>query len=132
MQKDFKDFNFYRLEVERGHLVAGFGRITWIEAAELVYAAERVAPLEAAEAEILEHMNSDHADAVELIARHFGGGAGGWEMTGVDPEGADLTGGGGRRLRAPFDKQVFDAEGCRVELVRLTKRARAEVAETAS
>ncbi len=27
----FKDFRLYRVTVERGHLVAGFGRIEWIE-----------------------------------------------------------------------------------------------------
>lgn len=135
LYKDFKDFNFYRLEVARGHLVAGFGRITWIEAADLVYPEAATAPLAAAEAGILEHMNSDHADAVALIAELFGGSAGegnggGWTMTGVDPDGADLVA-EKRRLRARFDKPVFDAEGCRVELVRLTKRARRKTAAPA-
>jgi putative heme iron utilization protein len=32
----FKDFGVWRLAVERGHLVAGFGRIHWIEAAALL------------------------------------------------------------------------------------------------
>ena len=27
---DFQDFSFYRIAPERGHLVAGFGRIEWI------------------------------------------------------------------------------------------------------
>src|SRR4030081_3521533 len=31
----FADFHLYRVVVERGHLVAGFGRIAWIEGAEL-------------------------------------------------------------------------------------------------
>src|SRR5437588_572344 len=29
---DFHDFNVYRMQIERLHLVAGFGRIRWIEA----------------------------------------------------------------------------------------------------
>ena len=33
---DFADFAVYRLAVERGHLVAGFGRIHWIDAADLL------------------------------------------------------------------------------------------------
>lgn len=33
---DFDDFAMYRLAVERGHLVAGFGRIHWLDAAELL------------------------------------------------------------------------------------------------
>ncbi|TMJ61586.1 MAG: heme iron utilization protein, partial [Alphaproteobacteria bacterium] len=31
----FADFHLYRVSIERGHLVAGFGRIAWIEATEL-------------------------------------------------------------------------------------------------
>ncbi len=30
-----RDFRLYRLVATRGHLVAGFGRIAWIEAAAL-------------------------------------------------------------------------------------------------
>jgi putative heme iron utilization protein len=36
----FADFHLYRVEVARGHLVAGFGRIHWIEAQELLAAAQ--------------------------------------------------------------------------------------------
>src|SRR5579864_1091681 len=32
----FKDFRLYRIAVERAHLVAGFGKIHWVEAAELI------------------------------------------------------------------------------------------------
>jgi len=35
----FRDFNLYRMTVERAHLVAGFGRIHWIDAAALFAAA---------------------------------------------------------------------------------------------
>ena len=33
---DFKDFRFYRVTLDRAHLVAGFGRIRWIEAGALL------------------------------------------------------------------------------------------------
>jgi heme iron utilization protein len=32
---DFGDFRLYRVSIERGHLVAGFGRIGWITGGEL-------------------------------------------------------------------------------------------------
>ena len=35
----FGDFNLYRMEVERAHLVAGFGCIHWVPAGELLFAA---------------------------------------------------------------------------------------------
>jgi putative heme iron utilization protein len=36
----FADFHLYRVAVARAHLVAGFGRIHWIEAKELLAAAQ--------------------------------------------------------------------------------------------
>ena len=32
----FADFHLYRITIERGHFVAGFGRIAWIEATDLL------------------------------------------------------------------------------------------------
>jgi putative heme iron utilization protein len=32
----FSDFQLYRVDIERGHVVAGFGKIAWIEAAALL------------------------------------------------------------------------------------------------
>lgn len=126
MYADFKDFAFYRMAVERAHIVAGFGRIHWFE--DYLYGGDPAALAEA-EAGILEHMNADHADAVQLYAtKLLGKSGGGWRLCGIDPEGADLIRGDdeqGRELaRLPFDKPVADAEGARVELVRLVKRAR--------
>ncbi|MGP1257112.1 MAG: HugZ family protein [Kiloniellales bacterium] len=127
---DFTDFNLYRLQVERAHLVAGFGQIHWIEGADVLLDITRTEALAAAEAEIVAHMNEDHADAIAVMAAQLLGLPGdGWRMTGVDPEGCDL-----RReaalARLDFVKPVQDAESCRVELVRLTKQARRRAAET--
>jgi len=86
----FADFRLYRVAVERGHLVAGFGRIHWIDGDDLLFGADAAA-LAAAEPEILRHMNEDHADAVADYARGLLGRAGtDWRMTGIDPEGVDL------------------------------------------
>jgi putative heme iron utilization protein len=125
----FRDFRLYAVTVERAHLVAGFGRIHWIDAAALGGTAAGAEALAAAEAEIVEHMNQDHAEAVRLIAtvllaRRDDAPDARWLLTGVDPEGADLRR-GSERARIAFDKVVHDAESCRVELVRLTRRARA-------
>lgn len=124
MYAGFKDFGVWHVEVTRGHLVAGFGRIHWIEAADLLYDARTAAGLREAEPEIVAHMNGEHADAVQLYAAKLLGRSGGdWTLTGVDPEGADLRR-GGEVARLAFDKPVHDAETARVELVRLVKRAR--------
>src|SRR5216683_6926936 len=76
----FADFHLYRVALERGHLVAGFGRIHWIEAPELRFPADASALAEA-EAGILAHMNADHADAILLYATRLLGREGpGWRM----------------------------------------------------
>lgn len=124
----FADFDLYRLTVERGHMVAGFGQINWIEAEELILPSGGHDALAAAEAGIVEHMNRDHGDAVALIARRIAGLKGrGWHMIGVDPEGADFRR-GGQLGRVTFEKPVQDPESCRRELVRLTRKARAMAA----
>lgn len=122
MYADFKDFAFYTLAIERAHIVAGFGRIHWCEDYRL---AGDMQALAEAEAGIIAHMNSDHADAVALYAHKLLGRDGeGWQLCSIDPEGADLIHPEGQLARLPFDKTVWDAEGARVELVRLVKRAR--------
>lgn len=120
----FADFNLYRIRIERAHLVAGFGQIHWVEAAELLWPADAEATLAADEADIIAHMNEDHLDAVALYAtRLLGQPETAWRLTGIDPDGADLQA-DNRRCRLWFDKPVSTAEGARVEFVRLVKRAR--------
>src|SRR5947207_1883319 len=63
----FADFHLYRVAIERGHLVAGFGRIAWIEAEKLRFQGDASALAEA-EVGIIAHMNADHADAIALYA----------------------------------------------------------------
>jgi putative heme iron utilization protein len=121
----FADFRFYRVVVERAHLVAGFGRIHWLEAAAVTYDAAQAAALADHEPGILAHMNQDHAEALDLMAGRLAGAAGeGWRMTGIDPEGIDLRL-GGRVARVAFDAPIADAGQARAALIRLVARARA-------
>jgi len=129
---DFGDFHLYRIEIGRAHLVAGFGRIAWVEPDELRFAAAaRV--LAEAEAEIIAHMNADHAEAVALYAARLLHRAGtGWRMTGIDPEGIDLrrpVGDGGETARLDFAVPVLDLVQARQALVALADAARALPAE---
>jgi len=121
---DFADFGLWRVTPGRAHLVAGFGRIHWIDDVRLDTAA--AAALAAAEARIVAHMNQDHGDAVQLYATRLLGRAGdGWAMTGIDPEGIDLRR-AGEVGRLAFAHPVHDAETARAELVRLARQARAQ------
>lgn len=121
MYAGFGDFAFYQLTIERAHIVAGFGRIHWLD--DYLYRGETQALAEA-EAEILQHMNTDHTDAVQLYARRLLGQSGdGWRLCGIDPEGCDLI----REqdlARLNFGKAIATAEEARTELVRLVKQAR--------
>ena len=122
MYAGFGDFAVWRMQVERAHIVAGFGRIHWVEGDAVLGAAP--AALAEREADVVGHMNEDHADAVGLYANVLLGMDGdGWIMTGVDAEGADLRR-GGRVARLPFERPIADAEGARAELVKLVKKAR--------
>ncbi|MEM7226367.1 MAG: DUF2470 domain-containing protein [Pseudomonadota bacterium] len=120
---DFKDFHLYRVTIERAHLVAGFGAIHWLEAADVLLSVTDGAPLREAEADIVAHMNQDHGDAVDAIAQALGCQGSGWQMIAIDPEGCDL-----RRedetARFAFDQVISDAPSARKVLAEATRRAR--------
>ena len=124
MYAGFKDFRFYKVTPERAHLVAGFGKIRWIEAAALL----PVPPLpELAENEagIVKHMNEDHWDAVQLYAGKLLGLSGSdWTMTGIDAEGIDLRQ-AGQVARLAFEPPLVEAGQARKALVSLVAKARA-------
>jgi putative heme iron utilization protein len=119
----FADFNFYRVTVERAHLVGGFGKIRWLSGPELLPGPPPAALVEA-EAEIIAHMNADHADALQLYAgKLLGLPVGGWKMTGIDSEGLDLRS-GGRVARLAFDRPITNAGEARKALIALAAQAR--------
>ncbi len=118
----FADFHLYRVVVERAHLVAGFGRIRWVEGGAILLSG--AGALAEAEADILEHMNRDHGDAVRGYAtRILNQADGAWRMVGIDPEGCDLRA-EARLARLPFDAPVHSAEAARHALVRLARATR--------
>lgn len=83
----FKDFQLHRVTVARAHLVAGFGRIHWIEARDFLAAPDP--SFGAEESAALADLNSD-ADMVNIAVHTLGLDGTGWRFTGIDPEGLDL------------------------------------------
>jgi putative heme iron utilization protein len=129
MYADFPDFSFYRVAVERAHLVAGFGKIDWIDAATLLLPEALNEKLVENEAGIVQHMNEDHADAVALYASSLLQLPGsGWRMTGCDRDGIDLRS-GGQVARLSFPAPVANANDARKALVALVQQARAKAAQ---
>jgi hypothetical protein len=124
MYSGFKDFKLYCMIVERVHAVAGFGAIHWLAGSSVVYPGTGAAALAAAEADVVAHMNEDHAEAVALYAtRLLGLPASDWKLTGVDPEGIDLRC-KGSVARLDFEHPIVSPEEARRELVALVRRAR--------
>lgn len=119
------DFHAYAMDLERAHLVAGFGRIVEIKGHELLNDYSDCADLLAGEKMIVEHMNEDHRDAIELYATVLLALApGDWRITGCDPDGIDLISASGRgRLAFPIRAHtVAEAGG---HLKTFAKEARA-------
>jgi heme iron utilization protein len=86
----FADFRMYRVRVERAHLVAGFGRIEWIEGGNLLFRGD-FSELAAAETALMAQLNTDCGEAIpRCVHRLLGRGGSGWRIIGIDPEGVDL------------------------------------------
>lgn len=121
----FGDFAFFRLEPEKASLNGGFGKAYHLTRADLLTASPALAALAAAEAGAVEHMNADHADAVDLYARHFARAEGsGWRLTGIDADGIDLAR-GDQVTRVFFAAPLAEAAELRPVLVAMAREARA-------
>jgi heme iron utilization protein len=120
---DFGDFSFFSLQVDLAHLVAGFGQVNKIKSVDLLMSDPCTDELGLREADILDHMNTDHSSALDNMARHFGGSAqSGWLMTGMDAEGIDLRL-GHEVVRVEFPEILPDIDQARAFLVNLAKTA---------
>jgi hypothetical protein len=125
---DFPDFSFYAFDIASAHYIGGFGRIVDLPREDLLTDIRGAESLIENEPGIVEHMNEDHADAIDLYAtRLLGGGPGEWRMTGIDPQGCDIVC-GARALRLPFASRVTSGDEARKELVRLVGVARSQAA----
>jgi len=121
----FADFAFYELKLKGAHLVAGFGRIVDLSAADVLTDLSGAEAMLEAEAGAVEHMNADHAETCRLYAtRLLGAPDGAWHCVGCDPEGLDLqcerAG-----LRLPFPQRVTQPGALRAVLKMLAEQARA-------
>jgi putative heme iron utilization protein len=123
---DFEDFFFYRMGVVDVYYVGGFGVMGWVSASEYEHA--HPDPLADVAGEILQHMNSDHSDALLLLARQFAG---------IEPEEAIMTSvdrlgfhvrlktrDGMRGARIAFLREVTNPMEARKVLVEMVEQAR--------
>lgn len=122
----FGDFAFWRMTVASAHLNGGFARAADLTAQDVLTDLSAADEMIAAEEGAVAHMNADHAEATRLYAtRLLGEDDGPWRISGLDPDGADLTA-GDRTARLPFPQRVSSGSGLREALVALAKEARAK------
>lgn len=123
---DFEDFSFYRMQVVDVYYVGGFGVMGWISAAE--YALAKPDPLTDASGEIVQHMNTEHREALILLAREFAGiEAEEAAMTSVDRLGFQVrlkTRNGVRGSRIALLREVSTPAETRTVLVEMVQQAR--------
>ena len=125
---DFEDFSFYRMDVIDVYYVGGFGVMGWISASD--YERSQPDPLADSTAEIIQHMNADHKNALVLLARTFAR----VEpteatMTAVDRLGFHVrvkTPDGLRGARIAFLREVSNPAETRKVLVEMVQQARSQ------
>ena len=127
---DFGDFAFWKLRVESIRYIGGYGRMSWVDAAD--WHAAEPDPLAASASAAVAHMNDDHADAMVLYCQAFSQATDissarmtsvdryGFEMSAVTPEGP-------RPVRLAFAEPVATPDEVRSALVAMLRDARAKL-----
>ena len=122
----FGDFSFWRMTVASAHLNGGFARAADLTAQDVLTDLSDASEMIAAEEGAVEHMNSDHVEATRLYAtKLLREDDGPWRISGLDPDGADLTA-GDRTARLAFKERVTSGSELRQVLVALAKEARSK------
>lgn len=123
---DYDDFSFYRMNIVDVYYVGGFGVMGWVEAGE--YDEAQPDPLADSAADIIQHMNADHADALVLLTRAFADiEAQQASITSVDRLGCQLrlkTVDGVRGARLAFFREVRTPGETRDVFVEMLQQAR--------
>lgn len=120
---DMHDFAFYRIQTTHVRYIGGFGKMSWMEADSITAPANQLAEIEG---DILDHMNTDHAESLLAYCKHFHHiQPQQAEMIGIDCDGFDV------RIRNPadtvqilrftFEVPVTDATSARQALVAMAK-----------
>src|SRR6185437_12477679 len=124
MFEAFHDFAFYKVSIERVHLVAGFGRITDRTPEQVLTKVDDAPKLMEAEAYIVEHLNENRSGLWTLLAtKLLGAPEGAWRCVGCDPEGVELQL-GQTALRVALPRRVRTPGSLRTVLRQLAAQAR--------
>jgi hypothetical protein len=123
---DFEDFSFYRMDVMDVYYVGGFGVMGWVSASEYYHG--KPDPLADVASDIIQHMNTDHGEALTLLALAFAGiESQEAAMTSVDRLGFHMrlkTSDGPRGARIAFSREVGGPTEARSVLIEMVAQAR--------
>ena len=124
------DFQFYRINIHQARYIAGFGKMSWLDANALNKpqnneANKMIAMLEDS---MIEHMNADHKISLIQYCQHFYQvKPAGVLLIGVDTNGFDVEvriENEIKILRFSFQSPIFDAHSARLAFVALSKVAK--------
>ena len=126
----YRDFAFWKLHVASVRYIGGYGRMSWIDEAD--WRSAESDPLGPAAADVVAHMNADHADAMPLYCAAFSMATDvtAARMTGVDRYGFEMSANtpeGPRPIRVAFPQPVSTSAEVRAALIRMLKDARARL-----
>ncbi len=122
---DFPDFLFLHIKILSASLNGGFGKAFELEPPDLLTETANADTLREGEAEIIAHMNDDHADAVQLFATRLARREpGAWRIVSVDPGGFEIAA-GAELSRIAFAEHASTPDAVRMQMVRLANEARA-------
>jgi putative heme iron utilization protein len=115
------DFSFFHIEPVTLRYIGGFGAIHWVSASSYAPPANTLAQ---SEADVVAHMNSEHAAALREYCRHFKQASPvSVVMAGLDCDGFDLHA-DGSMMRFDFPGTVVDADTARIALREMLAEAR--------
>ena len=101
---EFADFRCYRVRCDKAHLIAGFGRIRWLEGERLRLGPDALGLWPEA-GNLVRRLNVEEIGLVERLGATAGGAAAPWRLTGIDPEGCDFRA-GERTARLDFPSKA--------------------------
>ena len=124
---NFKDMNFYKMDVKSAHLIGGFAQVKWFTSEDIL--CKNISNFKDSEENIINHMNSSHKKSIKMYVNNLMQNEisreqrnGDWSITGIDPDGFDLR---KKQItsRFFFEKEISNAKKLRGVFVNLHKRA---------
>ena len=124
---NFKDMNFYKMDIKSAHLIGGFAHVKWFTSEDIL--CKNISNFKDSEENIINHMNSSHKQSIKMYINNLMQNEisreqrkGDWNITGIDPDGFDLR---KKKIIARFffEKEISNAKKLRGVFVNLHKKS---------